>query len=227
MLSKIEKLMENSPRLRRFYYKMNFYFPRTLIACYVCCAALICIPTLIAFFSLPDSDRLFVSSIICGSLSLVVIPLLSVYVKHKNKRIDELYDSDRVLYDELTLILFQLLADEYLLHDKSLTKSVNKTEVNDKVEEIVSELEGFVNQNYDKMCNRFSSSLILSILDVHEECKRCVTTYRNIKERVRRCCRFIRKESGVRGLFYIDQRAVEIRCTKSCETVKHIKNSNS
>lgn len=226
MLSKIEKLMEESPRFRRFFYKMDYYSPRTLIICYVFCAVLICVPTIVAFFSLSDSDRLFVSSIIGGSLSLVVIPLLSIYVKHKNKKMDELYDSDRILYDELTSILLQLLADEYLLHDKSLTKSVNKTEVNDKVEEIVSELEGFVNQNYDKMCNRFSSSLILSILDVHEECKRCVTTYINIKERVRRCCRFIRKESGARGLFYIDQRAVEIRCAKSCETVKHIKYSN-
>ena len=106
MLSKFEKLMNESPKFRRFYYKIDCYLSRTMIVSCILCVVFICAPAIVAFFSLPEDIRVFVSSFIGGVSSLVIVPLLSIYIKHKNTKIDELYKLNMTLYKELTSILF-------------------------------------------------------------------------------------------------------------------------
>lgn len=224
MLSKIEKLMRESPKFRRLFYKIDYSLSKIMVIFYCfLCVALICIPSIVAFFNLPKDNRALVSSFIGGAISLVVVPLLSVHIKHKNTKIDELYKLNITLYEKLIPILFQLLVDEYLLHGKSFIQEVNASEVKEKVKEIVNPLKIFICDNYDIMCNTFSFGLISSIIDVHKECSYDVTKYKNIKEKVRICVRYIRRESGAKGLFYIDQRAVEMRCEMERETVEQIR----
>ena len=129
---------------------------------------MICIPSIVAFFNLPKDNRALVSSFIGGAISLVVVPLLSVHIKHKNTKIDELYKLNITLYEKLIPILFQLLVDEYLLHGKSFIQEVNASEVKEKVKEIVNPLKIFICDNYDIMCNTFSFGLISSIIDVYK-----------------------------------------------------------
>lgn len=224
MLSKIEKLMKESPNFRRLYYKIDYSFSKSMIIIYgFLCVALICIPSIVAFCNLPKDTRAWISSFIGGAISLVVVPLLSIHIKHKNTKTDELHKLNITLYEKLIPILFQLLVDEYLLHGKSFIQEVNASEVKEKVKKIVNPLKIFICDNYDKMCNTFSFGLISSIINVYKECSYDVTKYKNIKEKVRICVRYIRSESGAKGLFYIDQIAVEMRCEMECDTVEQIR----
>ena len=109
------------------------------------------------------------------------------------------------------------------MHGESFIQEVNVSEVKEKVKEIVNPLKKFVCDNYDEICNTFSSGFISSIIDVYQECNRKVTKYMIIKEKVRVCFRYIRRESGAKGLFYIDQRAVKMRCEMERETVEQIR----
>lgn len=155
MLSKIEKFRDEHPKVRRVFDEIGDFCNRISIA--LCClsAILICIPTIIVFFCLPESVRIWISSIIGGVLSLIIIPLLINYIKHKQKKIDELYEINKSLYLDLSAIFVQLLEEEYIFHDKNEKEKIVTANDKEKVEEILNPLKCFICENYVRMCNTF------------------------------------------------------------------------
>lgn len=220
MLLYLEKLIDNYPRLRMIFYYIDCLFGKTMFLCYLLCAIAILSPTMVAYFNMPENIRVEVSAIIGGFVSLIIVPLASIYIKHRNKKLDELYEINKPLYEKLVFVLLQLLSDEYILHNKDF-KQVVKTLSNDEVEIVLKPLETFICDNYGKMCNAFSAGLIMRIFEVYQECSHSVTKYINIRRRIRLCIRLIRKESGAKGTFYISQKAIELNCNKNSNLSNH------
>ncbi len=216
MISEIEQLMDERPKVRRVFDEIDDFFDKMLVVNYIICitfsAVVICVPTIMAFFYLPENVRIWISSIIGGILSLIVIPLLINHIKRKQNKADELYEINKPLYQDLSAIFVQLLADEYIVHGKNVKDEINTATNNDKVEKILDPLKCFICENYDKMCNTFSVSLIWDIIDVYNECLHSVTKYINIRVKIRKCFRNMRRESGAKGSFYINQTAITMLC---------------
>ena len=72
-------------------------------------------------------------------------------------------------------------------------------------------------ENYEKMCNTFSVSLIWDIVDVYNECLNDITKYSNIRAKVRKCFRNMRRDSGAKGSFYINQGVITMLCSDNNE----------
>lgn len=178
---------------------------------YIISAVVICIPTIIVFFSLTEDEdiRIWISSITGGILSLIVIPLLINHIKCKQKKMNELYEINKPLYQELSDIFIQLLADEYVVHNKNVKCEMNVSD-DDRIKEILDPLKIFICENYNKMCTTFSVSLTWNIIEVYRECLHSVTRYSNIRVKIRKCFRNMRRESGAKGSFYINQNAIDM-----------------
>jgi hypothetical protein len=67
------------------------------------------------------------------------------------------------------------------------------------------------------MCNTFSVSLIWDIVDVYNECLNDITKYSNIRAKVRKCFRNMRRDSGAKGSFYINQGVITMLCSDNNE----------
>lgn len=214
MFSKIDKLRDGRPTIRRILDAISDFCDKMLVINYIICftfsAIVICVPTIISFFCLSEDVRVLISPIIGGVLSLLVTPLLINHIKRKQKRKDELYEINKPLYQNLSVILIQLLADEYVVHGKNVRDEMNISTNDDKVREIVAPLKKFINENYDKRCNTFSVSLIWNIIDVYNECLHSVTKYINIRVKVQKCFRNMRRDSDAKGSFYINQAVINM-----------------
>lgn len=219
-LSKIEKFRDEHPKVRRILDEISDFCDKALIVNYIITfiisTVVICVPTIMAFLCLSDKDRGWIASIVGGVLSLIVIPLLINHIKRKQKKTDELYEINKPLYQKLSAILIQLLADEYMIHDKNAIGEFSTVD-NDKVKEITDPLNNFICENYDKMCNTFSVALIWDIIDVYNECLHSVTKYVNIRVKIRKCFRNMRRDSGAKGSFYINQGVITMLCSDNNE----------
>lgn len=216
MLSKVDKIKDKRPGVRRLIDKISDFCDKMLVVDYIILisfsAVMICVPTFMTFFCMSDKDRGWIASIVGGVLSLIVIPLLINHINRKQKIADELSEINKHLYQELSAILIQLLAEEYILHDENKRVQINTSDNLDKAMKVVGALKDFICKNYDKMCNTFSDDLIWDTIDVYNECLHSVTKYSNIREKVRKCLRNVRRKSGVRGSFYINQSAINMLC---------------
>lgn len=218
MLLKFEKLREERPKVRRVFDEISDFCDKMLVVNYiilfVCSVVIIGVPTALAFLSCPEDIRVWIASIVGGILSLVVIPLLINHIKRKQKMVDELYENNRPLYERLSDILVKLLADEYIAYNKNARAEMNTAA---KQNLIISPLKKFICENYEKMCNTFSVSLIWDIVDVYNECLNDITKYSNIRAKVRKCFRNMRRDSGAKGSFYINQGVITMLCSDNNE----------
>lgn len=221
LVSKIEELRDERPKVRRIFDEISDFCDKMLVVNYIICitfsAVVIFVPTSLAFLSCPKDIRALIVSIVGGILSLIVIPLLINHIKRKQKMADELYELNKPLYQNLSTIFIQLLTDEYVVHGRNVRDEMNIPANDDKVEEIVTPLKKFICENYDKMCNTFSVSLIWDIIDVYNECLHSVTKYINIRVKVRKCFRNMRRDSGAKGSFYINQGVITMLCSDNNE----------
>ncbi len=75
MISEIEQLMDERPKVRRVFDEIDDFFDKMLVVNYIICitfsAVVICVPTIMAFFYLPENVRIWISLIIGGILSLI------------------------------------------------------------------------------------------------------------------------------------------------------------
>lgn len=218
MLLKIERLRDDRPKVRRVFDEISDFCDKMLVVNYtillICSAALIGVPTALAFLSCSEDIRVWIASIAGGILSLVVIPLLINHIKRKQKMADELYENNKPLYERLSAILVELLADEYSAHNKNVHAEMDTTA---KQNLIIFPLKRFICENYEKMCNTFSVSLIWDIVDVYNECLNDITKYSNIRAKVRKCFRNMRRDSGAKGSFYINQGVITMLCSDNNE----------
>lgn len=225
MLSKIEKLREERPRVRRIFDEISDFCDKMLMVNYVLffvfSATLIGLPTAVAFLACPEDIRGLIASVVGGFLSLILIPILINHMKRKQKKADELYEINKHLYQKLSAIFVQLLVDEYIFYGKNVKGEANTYDnddkVKDEVKKLIAPLKKFICDNYDKMCNTFSVSLIWDIMDVYNECLHSVTKYINIRVKIRKCFRNMRRESGAKGSFYINQTAITMLCPDNDE----------
>lgn len=221
MSQKFVKIYNEHPKFRRFIDAISDFGDKMLVVNYIilsaCLAVLIGAPTIAAFLSCPEDIRVWIASIVGGILSLVVMPLFINYIKYKQNKADRLYKINKPLYEKLSAVLIKLLADEYIIHGKNAKNEINTAADNDKVEKIVNPLKCFICENYDKMCNTFSVSLIWDIVDVYNECLNNNTKYSNIRAKVRKCFRNMRKNPGAKGWFYINQDAITMLCSDNNE----------
>lgn len=221
MLSEIQKIRDERPKVRRIFDEIGYFCDKMLVVNYIITftfsAVVICVPTIMAFFCLSDKDRGWIASIVGGILSLIVIPLLINHIKRKQKKADELYEINKPLYQKLSDIFIQLLADEYIIHGKNVRDELVTYDNEDKVKEIITPLKNFICENYDEMCNTFSITLIWDIIDVYNECLHSVTKYVNIRVKIRKCFRNMRRESGAKGSFYINQTVINMICSDKNE----------
>lgn len=63
----------------------------------------------------------------------------------------------------------------------------------------------------------FSVNLIWDIIDVYTECLHSTTKYSNIKEKIRKCFKEMRRESGAKGSFYVNHVAITMLCSYNSE----------
>lgn len=224
MLSKIMKIRDERPKVRRILDAISDFCGRmqivNCILLFTCMAILIGVPTAIVFLSCSEDVRNLITTIIGGVLSLIFIPLSINYIKRKQKKEDELSEINKPLYEKLSTILIQLLEDGYIAHSKNVeNKTVvsNDDENENEVKEIAVQLENFICDNYDKMCNTFPVSLMWDIIEVYTECTYSVTEYINIRVKVTKCFRKMRRGLGAKGLFYINQDAIKMLCANKVQ----------
>ena len=224
MLSKIEILKDERPRVRRTFDGIYEFCSKiaavNLMVIITLSTVMIFAPTIFAFLYLSENVRIWISSIIGGILSLVVIPLSINYIKYKQKKADELYVINEPLYQELSDILIKLLSEEYIIHGGNVRDEINTTSINDIINIIVEPLKDFICENYSRMCNTFSVSLIWNIIDVYNECLYSVTKYNNIRVKIRKCFRKMRRDSGAKGSFYINQSVITMLSPDNYKTDK-------
>ena len=75
-------------------------------------------------------------------------------------------------------------------------------------------MKDFLCENYSKLSNTFSVTLIWDIVEVCQECSNTVTAYDNIQIKAEKCFRTIRKEIGAKGKFYVNNYIIKEICTQ-------------
>lgn len=218
MSQKFIKVYDEHPKFRRLIDEISDFGDKMLVVNYIifsaCLAVSIGAPTIVAFLSCPEDIRVWIASIVGGILSLVVMPLFINYIKYKQNKADRLYEINKPLYEKLSSVLLKLLADEYIAHNQDPRAEMNTAE---KQNLIIPPLKNFICENYDKMCDTFSASLIGDIVDVYNECLNYNTKYSNIQAKVRKCFRNMRRDPGAKGSFYINQGAITMLCSDNNE----------
>lgn len=225
MNTKIEQIKSERPKLRKVIDTIVDHFDIMMIVYYIIMiiSALffISVPTLIVFFQCPDDIRGWIASIVGGTLSIVVIPILLNYLTNKQKKNMELKkmlnEINKPLYDELSKILIDLLVDEYIIHGKNPYEKISS----ECSKEATNVLCDFLRDNYSQISNYFSVSLIWNLVEICNECSNNKTTYDNIRIKVRKCFRSIRKEVGSKGKFYENRFIIE----KICERKENLNKS--
>ena len=198
------------------------YYNRMLIVYYILVIILslffISVPTIIVFFQCPEDIKIWISAIVGGTLSVIIMPIVINLLSNKQKENRTLRkmlnEINKPLYDELSKILIDLLVEEYGIHDKDSSKKKS----NESSEDAAKFLRDFLCYNYSHISNYFSVSLIWNLVEVCNECSNSVTTYDNIQIKVRKCFRSIRKEIGSKGVFYENKFIIEEICR---QTQKH------
>lgn len=216
MFTKIDIIKSERPKLRKMIDTIIDNFNRMLIVYYILIIILslffIFVPTIIVFFQCQEDIRIWISTIVGGILSVIVMPIVVNFLsnKHKENRTlrKMLNEINKPLYDELSKILIDLLVDEYNIHGKDPSEKISS----EYSKEATNVLRGFLCDNYSHISNYFSVSLIWNLVEVCNECSNSVTTYDNIRIKVRKCFRSIRKEIGSKGIFYENKFIIEEIC---------------
>ena len=216
MFTKIDKIKSERPKLRKVIDTIIDHCNRMLIVYYILIIILslffIFVPTIIVFFQCPEDIRMWISTIVGGILSVIVMPIVVNFLSNKHKENRTLRkmsnEINKPLYDELSNILIDLLVDEYNIHGKDPSEKISS----EYSKEATNVLNGFLGDNYSHISNYFSVSLIWNLVEVCNECSNSVTTYENIRIKVRKCFRSIRKEIGSKGIFYENKFIIEEIC---------------
>lgn len=216
MFTKIDKIKSERPKLRKVIDTIIDHCNRMLIVYYILIIILslffIFVPTIIVFFQCPEDIRMWISTIVGGILSVIVMPIVVNFLSNKHKENRTLRkmsnEINKPLYDELSKILIDLLVDEYNIHGKDPSEKISS----EYSKEATNVLSGFLCDNYSHISNYFSVSLIWNLVEVCNECSNSVTTYDNIRIKVRKCFRSIRKEIGSKGIFYENKFIIEEIC---------------
>lgn len=216
MFTKIDKIKSERPKLRKVIDTIIDHCNRMLIVYYILIIILslffIFVPTIIVFFQCQEDIRMWISTIVGGILSVIVMPIVVNFLSNKHKENRTLRkmsnEINKPLYDELSKILIDLLVDEYNIHGKDPSEKISS----EYSKEATNVLSGFLCDNYSHISNYFSVSLIWNLVEVCNECSNSVTTYDNIRIKVRKCFRSIRKEIGSKGIFYENKFIIEEIC---------------
>lgn len=212
------KIRREHPKTRKIFDMIADFCNRVLIVSYILmillCLSVIIIPTLTVFLHSPEDARIWIASIVGGIFSIVVVPIFINYLNNKQKK-DEalrktLFEENKSFYEELSEILVELLANEYSIHKENIS---NKTKAEKSLNAIVH-LKDFLCENYSKLSNTFSVTLIWDIVEVCQECSNTVTAYDNIQIKAEKCFRTIRKETGAKGKFYVNNYIIKEICTQ-------------
>ena len=216
MFTKIDKIKSERPKLRKVIDTIIDHCNRMLIVYYILIIILslffIFVPTIIVFFQCQEDIRMWISTIVGGILSVIVMPIVVNFLSNKHKENRTLRkmsnEINKPFYDELSKILIDLLVDEYNIHGKDPSEKISS----EYSKEATNVLRGFLCDNYSHISNYFSVSLIWNLVEVCNECSNSVTTYDNIQIKVRKCFRSIRKEIGSKGVFYENKFIIEEIC---------------
>ncbi len=216
MFTKIDKIKSERPKLRKVIDTIIDHCNRMLIVYYILIIILslffIFVPTIIVFFQCQEDIRMWISTIVGGILSVIVMPIVVNFLSNKHKENRTLRkmsnEINKPFYDELSKILIDLLVDEYNIHGKDPSEKISS----EYSKEATNVLRGFLCDNYSHISNYFSVSLIWNLVEVCNECSNSVTTYDNIRIKVRKCFRSIRKEIGSKGIFYENKFIIEEIC---------------
>ncbi len=171
------------PKFRKFLDEIVFFLDNFIIWYWVGVIALLAIILIVLYYTLPNEIKIEVSSIVGGTLSIIIVPLGLNYINKRNENRMKLFEENKDLYLKLSNILISLITSYDITNKKNL--------------------HNFLCENYSIMCVTFSSSLIVDIISVNEE-----DDFENIKYYALKIIKKLRKESGINKTFYINRFAI-------------------
>ena len=147
-----------------------------MILYWIFALALIAIPAIISYYTLPENIRNESTAIIGSIFSLIVIPLIMNAINRKKENEAKRFEANKDLYLKLSELLIQVQS---------------KKETDDNTSK---KFRNFIVNNYDYMCVNFSTSLISEIYRTY----RAYTNNQmdNVNVYAESCISYIRREGG-------------------------------
>lgn len=173
---KFWEFTDRHPLFDRFINGLSDVLNKFMILYWIFALALIAIPAIISYYTLPENIRNESTAIIGSIFSLIVIPLIMNAINRKKENEAKRFEANKDLYLKLSELLIQVQS---------------KKETDDNTSK---KFRNFIVNNYDYMCVNFSTSLISEIYRTY----RAYTNNQmdNVNVYAESCISYIRREGG-------------------------------